>query len=297
MADRRDLAVWRCADTDALDRGRPMRRIVRHERTCQSDLHRTFRSTRTEGCKQRIRTQKQFAAEAAANEWRDEANVLSIDAERRSKIRLAGSDPLVGCPHGQLVAVPRGDGRMGLHHRMGLIGRAVVDIELDRRVREGSGEIARRAVGILFARRLFGGRHLSFQIESAFRSFIDDMDEACCSACLLESFGDDDGDSLMIMINLRATQQCGGVHLAFAKLTGIFSGHDRKHARRSLGGGQIDRCDPALCNGRTDDVAVGLIGHHIVLLICVACKASRLQRSVDTIDRLTDDFELIYRIN
>src|SRR3546814_14266862 len=58
----------------------------------------------------------------------------------------APGNHLVRCPERELVAVPGGDGRMRLHHRMALVRRGVALVDLHRRLGETGLEIARPGV-------------------------------------------------------------------------------------------------------------------------------------------------------
>ena len=142
MADGGDLAILRRADADALDRRRPVRRVVEHQRPRQRHLHGPSGRARAQRREQRIGADKQLAAEAAADVRRDERtfslgmpSVFAISPD-------APIDHLVGGPQRELVAVPRGDRCVRLHHRVRLIGRRVGRIELNRRRGERAGEVA-----------------------------------------------------------------------------------------------------------------------------------------------------------
>ena len=68
VRDGGDLAVLRSADTDALNRRGPMRRVVGHQCTLQAPLSRAASRARAEGGQQHIRAQEQLSAEATADD-------------------------------------------------------------------------------------------------------------------------------------------------------------------------------------------------------------------------------------
>src|SRR4030081_2742292 len=100
----------------------------------------------------------------------------------------------------------------------------------------------------------------------------------------------------MVVIDVGATKQLGRVHLAFAKLAGIFGGDDRKHARRLTRLGQVDGFDAALGDGRADEVTISLAWNHIVTFVGIGRGARRLGAPVDAIVRLAHDLHLVDRI-
>ena len=187
----------------------------------------------------------------------------------------------------ELVAVPGRDRGVRLHHRVRLIGRRVGCVELDRRCGEGAGEIARRRVGRAAETRLVLDRGVlrRRKIERAVGRRIIDADELRGRARLLEGFGDDERDGLVIMLDLGAAEQLGGVVVALAELAGVLRRDDRQHAGRRLGVFQIDRRDAALGDGCADHIAVGLVGDDIVPLIGVGRGARGLERTVDAVGR------------
>ena len=125
VADRGDLAVPGRADADALDRRRPMRGVVEHQRPRQRHLHRPPRRARAERGEQRVGAQEQLAAEAAADEGRDRRTFSLGMPSVLAMSRRAPVDHLVRGPERELVAVPGRDRRMRLHHRVRLVGRGV----------------------------------------------------------------------------------------------------------------------------------------------------------------------------
>ncbi len=106
------------------------------ERARQRDLDRPPSPRAPQRRQQRVGAHEQLAAEAAAD---DRARSAAPSAWRMPSV-LARSphapvDHLVRGPQGQLVALPGGDRRMRLHHRVRLVGRGVGLVELHRRAR------------------------------------------------------------------------------------------------------------------------------------------------------------------
>ena len=62
-----------------------------------------------------------------------------------------------------------------------------------------------------------------------------DADQLRGGARLLEGLGHDDRDRLVIVLDLGAAEQLGGVEVALAELAGILRRDDGEHARRGLG--------------------------------------------------------------
>ncbi|MNI09353.1 hypothetical protein D3C73_624230 [compost metagenome] len=76
-------------------------------------------------------------------------------------------------------------------------------------------EIPDRTIRLSRRIRGLGIDHLGPEIESALLGRIVNLDQRGCSPRLLEGFGHDDGDCLMVVLYLVATEQFGGVELAF----------------------------------------------------------------------------------
>src|SRR6266702_8372240 len=106
MADCSNLAVAIGADSDALDRGGPMRGVVEHQRPRQRNLDWTAGRTRAERREQSIGSHEQLAAKAAAYIGRDEPDVLLRYAERQRDVFTTPVDHLVRGPQRKLVAAP-----------------------------------------------------------------------------------------------------------------------------------------------------------------------------------------------
>ena len=108
---------------------------------------------------------------------------------------------------------------------MRLIGRGVGRVELDRRRGEGAGEIADGGIGRAAERSGAGLRGVlrRREIERALGPDIVDADQLRGGARLLEGLRDDDRDRLVIVLDVRAAEQLGGVELALAELAGILA--------------------------------------------------------------------------
>lgn len=76
-------------------------------------------------------------------------------------------------------------------------------------------------------------------------------------------------------------------------MAGALGGDDGDDARHAARFDQIHDLDAALGDGRTDDITMGAIGRCRVLLVRIWCCTGGLQGAIDTIDRLTDDVELV----
>ncbi|MGY4290890.1 hypothetical protein ACVWXO_010156 [Bradyrhizobium sp. LM2.7] len=189
---------------------------------------------------------------------------------------------------------------MRLHHGMGLIRGGVGRIKLHRRGGEGTRKIADGRIWLaITATGRFGGTVPSGrQVERALRRVVVDLDKMGRGTGLLERFGDDDRDGLVIMVDLGAAEQLRRVVIALAELAGILGCDDRDDTRRGFGAGQIDRRDPALGDGRPDNVAVGRCRARagVVPFMSVGCPPRRLERTVDPARRMPDDLELVDRI-
>ncbi|MNV59283.1 hypothetical protein D3C71_1516970 [compost metagenome] len=215
MCNRSDLAVALRTDADPLDRGWTMGGVVRDQRPRQRDLDRAPDRFGRECRQHRIDAQKQFTAEAATDKRRHQMHLLLVHAERDGEIRTPPINHLARRPDRNLIAVPRGDRGMRLHHRMRLVGGCVFGLERHRGCRKSCLEITSRTVRFRGRIRCLGIGHLSLEVEGTLFRRVIDPDQSCCRTRLLEGFGHDDGDGLMIMLYLAATEQFGGVELAF----------------------------------------------------------------------------------
>lgn len=117
MSNRGDFAVLCRSNANTLDRRRPMRRVVRYERTGKRDLDRTSSSLCCKGSKHRVGPQEKLTPNPAY-EWRHQMDIVLVDTKCSRQIGSPPINHLAGRPNGQFIAMPRSDGRMGLHHGM-----------------------------------------------------------------------------------------------------------------------------------------------------------------------------------
>ena len=107
-------------------------------------------------------------------------------------------------PERELVAVPRGDRRVRLHHRVRFVRRRVGRVELDGRRGERAGEVADR--GFRRPRRSCrpGLRRVLHrrEVERALRARVLDAHQVRRRARLLERLGHDDRDRLVVVLDL-----------------------------------------------------------------------------------------------
>ena len=208
-------------------------------------------------------------------------------------------DHLVRGPERELVAVPRGDGRVRLHHRVRLVRRRVGRVELDRRRGEGAGEVADRACRAArrtLARRLRRvlaprrGRTRPSRARTRRAPGAPPRAPARTSRPRRpRSPGGSAGSP-----GRRAA--CAVLKLPLPSLPAFSRRDDRDHAGRGLRGGEVHRDDAALGDGRADDVAVGLVRDDVVPVVGVRRGAGRLERAVDAVDGLADDLQLVDRV-
>ena len=225
MADGGDLAVAGGANADTLDRRGPMRGVVENQRPRQRHFHRPPDRTRAERREHRVSAHPQLAAEAAADERRYQTDLVLGDAERRGHVARAPVDHLVRGPKRELVPIPGGNRGMRLHHRMRLVRRCVGLIQLDRRCGERAGEITHRSIryAAAFGSGLGSGILRRREVERTLGPDVVDADQLRGGGCLLEGLRDDHCNCLMIVLDIRAAEQLGGVVLALAELARIRS--------------------------------------------------------------------------
>ena len=138
------------------------------------------------------------------------------------QVAAAPVDHLVGGPHGELVAVPGGDRGVRLHHRVRLVGRGVGRVELDRRRGEGAGEVADRGVRRpAVCARACSPQSLAARSKAPLAARVLHLHQLRGGARLLEGLGDHQRDGLVVVLDLRAAEQLGGVELALAELAGV----------------------------------------------------------------------------
>ena len=176
---------------------------------------------------------------------------------------------------------------------MAIVGNGIARIQLDRRACKRTLEIAypvflrsRSRVGIGGKRRDIDG---ASKIEMAFGTRVFDPDQTSRMSGLLESFGDDHSQRLMIMIDHRPAQQFDRIEIALAELAGGLRGHNPQHARSRTGITEVHRGNTPFGHGRTHDVAIDDPRHFPVVLICIRSCSGCLEWSVDTILGTTND--------
>ncbi len=98
---------------------------------------------------------------------------------------------------------------MGLHHRMGMVGRCVSLVQPNRRGFETAIEIPDRSIRLRFRllRIWIDGRILAGrQIELPTRLGVPHLDQCGGRPRLFEAFGDDERNGLVIVLDLRAAE-------------------------------------------------------------------------------------------
>ena len=199
MTDRDQLAVAARAQADPLNGRRAMRGVVRHQRTRQRDLDRTAHRARAERRKDGIRANAALSAEAAADEGRDDANAVLRHADLVGEVTPRPANDLLRRPDCEMVAVPPRDGGMRLHHHVTLVRRGVGLVNGHCGRGERVVEIADPDIGLALMR--LGTSPRCGEIEGAFFARIIDPNQRRRSTSLLEGFGDDQRDRLMIMLD------------------------------------------------------------------------------------------------
>ena len=135
MHDGGETAVARCAERDALDRVRPVAGAVVHLAPRQHHLDRPSCDAGAERRQRHMRPGPQRRAERAADEGRDDADVLCRNAEHRGDLVGHVVHPLRLVPEGQAIAVPGRDRRVHLD-RVVVLARdhvGLVDLHLGGR--------------------------------------------------------------------------------------------------------------------------------------------------------------------
>ena len=140
--DGGEAAVARCAEGDALHRVRAVADAVIHLAPRQHQLDRPARHARAERRQRHVRPGAQARAEGAADEGRDDADVLRRDAEHGGDFVGRVVHPLRLVPQGQAVAVPGRDGGVHLDRVVVLARDHVGLVDLDLGGRERSLGIA-----------------------------------------------------------------------------------------------------------------------------------------------------------
>jgi hypothetical protein len=176
---------------------------------------------------------------------------------------------------------------MRLYHGVGFIGRAVVRIEPNRCCGKSGSEVADRRIGRT-ARHGAGLRpiHQRSEVERALLLTVVSADKLRGGAGLLEGFSDYDSDGLMVVLDLRTTEQLGYVEVTLVELACIVGRDDDEHTGGGFGLAEVDALDPSLGDRRADDIAVGLVRRDVVPFIGVRRGAGNLERTVDAADGL-----------
>ena len=265
--DGGEAAVARGAEGDALDRVRAVADAVVHLAPRQHQLDRPPRHAGAERRQRHVRPGAQPGAEGAADEGRDDADVLGRDAEHGGELVGHVVHPLRLVPQGQAVAVPGRDRGVHLDRVVVLARDHVGLVDLDLGGREGSFGIAAprlvrldlALVGLLVRRvhRLgaadVGGRGLGR---------VGDAHQPRRVGGLLEGLGDHERDRLALMVHpvvLEHVQALtdGWVREALVRSVGeprrVAVGQDREHAGRPFGLRRVDRSDAAARDGAPHD--------------------------------------------
>ncbi|MCY1369552.1 hypothetical protein D9M69_565990 [compost metagenome] len=100
----------------------------------------------------------------------------------------------------------------------------------------------------------------------------------------------------MIVVDVGTAEQLGDVEFALAQLPGVLGGNDSQYTRSCLRSPYVDRCDASLGDARADHIAISLVCDDVMPIGRIRGGASRLQWSVDAIDGLAHDLELVDRI-
>ena len=230
---------------------------------------------------------KQLAAEAAADEGRDETDVLLRHSERLGHV-FAGPSRSFGSRSRRVSLSPSQAAieACGSIIACAWSGSRVGRIELSPEPRECAREIADCAVG----RSAESCRGLAAPSQSSpgrtrpSRADIVHPHQLGGSARLLERLRDNDGD------RPGGSARCPGpassfavFRLALSSLPAFSRGDDGEHAGSRPGAGQVDRSDATLGNGRADDIAIGLVGerHRAVRRRTARCRWSSAGRRSD----------------
>ena len=80
----------------------------------------------------------------------------------------------------------------------------------------------------------------------------------------------------MVVLNLGAAEQVGSVLVALVKLAGTIRSDNGENARRRFGARQVHRHDASFGNRRSQHIAVGGVGDHVMTFIGVSGRPRRL---------------------
>ena len=181
---------------------------------------------------------------------------------------------------------------MRLHHRVGVVGRGVGVVDLHGGLRERAFEVA-DAIRLRWLAGFVCGVFFRRQIECPPRTLVLHANQAAGGARLLQRVGHHQRNGLVIVFNVGAAQQGGGVHLALAELARVLRGDHGQHAGRAPRGLDVHAADAALGNGGTQHVAHGGVWRRVVVFIRVMRRAGRFQRAVNAVNAMAHDLQLI----
>ncbi len=149
VLQRQEPAVGVRRQAKGLLRRRPVPDETEHLPTGLDDLHRALEDARGGRRQDRLGLDDELAAEAAALEGGDDADVLRRDAERVADLLLHEAYDLRRGPESEPIALPLGHRRVRLHSVMDLVGGPVDCLESHRCGRVGGRRVAPRRVGWL----------------------------------------------------------------------------------------------------------------------------------------------------
>ena len=273
--DGGEAAVARCAEGDALDRVRAVADAVIHLAPRQHHLDRPPRDARAERRQRHMRPGAQPRAEGAADEGRDDADVLGRNAEHGGDLVGRVVHPLRLVPEGQAVAVPGRDGGVHLDGVVVLARDHVGLVDLDLGARERSFGIAAPSlwrpclslIGLLLRRQ---NRLDALNVGGSGFRRVGDAHQRRRVVRLFEGLGDHEGDRLALMVHpvvLEHVQALtdGRVHGALVRAIGkprrVAVGQDGDDAGRPFRRRAVDGSNAAVRDRAPHDGAVRQARH------------------------------------
>jgi hypothetical protein len=240
----------------------------------------------------------QFAAKAAAHVTRDDAHILFRDVESASDTFLRTLSELRGDVQRELRTLPHRHSCVRFHRRLVLIGGGVSRIDPHRRAGKGAAEIADCVLRRLVRTKLTGidrGCGCRVQTIVSFGGRIADPHHRGGGTCLLERFGDNEGDGepeirhlVVIKCGHRARETVRQIDGAERMLRrGIVLREDEAHAGRiarllHINGGDTafaDRC------GNDDPTERSTLRG---VFIGIRRPAGHFQAAIDAVEGKTD---------
>ena len=297
VRERAQPAVAAGAEPHPLDGVAAVRGEVEHLLARQRRLHRPTQLARRQRAQDRVREDRQLAAEAAADVAADDSHLLRCQHQRVGHPVVRAVDELRRAVHRHPVAVPPGEARMRLHLRMDLHRRGVGAVEAHLGRLERRPEIADRAVGLGAVGRLGleGPVQVGFERVIALMRLVVDLHQPRGGARLLEGLGDDVGRRLAVVMHpvvgqarqrpREAVVAFGGVRCLRRR---VAVRHHQQHARCALGFGSVDGDDVAAGDGGLDDEAVGGRRGALAHFVGIWRRARHLQAAVDAVGRAAD---------